>query len=177
MHINCLEFVVLILQLAAAITRLEDESPTQQTLRDSFPNGIPDIPTILMWTDNTPSKKWANKVSTASPKGQHLIRVYAELLRRCKLGTNCDWIKGTNNDDADAISRPDPLLSDRQHCQQIFQQIPAIQSCDYFRPSHELTSLLASRLLCDAWLDQPVLPKRLGQFEAAGSIITCFAVI
>ena len=165
-HINCLEFVILILQLATAITRLEDKSPTQQTLRDSFPHGIPAIPTILMWTDNTPSKKWANKVSTASPKGQHLIRVYAKLLSQYNLGTNCDWIKGSENNDADAISRPNPLLSDRKHCQQIFQQIPATQSCNYFRPDQELTSLLASRLLCDAWLDQPVLPKRLGQFKA-----------
>ena len=142
-----------------------------------FPNGLPNVPTIQMWTDNTPSKKWSNKVSTASPQGQHLIKIYAELLRRCNLGTNCEWIKGSENDDADLISRPNISLSDSEHCQQIFQQIPALQSWNYFRPTQELTSLLASRLLCDAWPDHPVLPRNLGQFEAAGSIISCFAMI
>jgi hypothetical protein len=177
LHINCLEFVVLILQLAAAITRLEEKAFLPDDIKTRFPNGLPDVPTIQMWTDNTPSKKWANKVSTASPRGQYLIQVYAELLRRCNLGTNCEWIKGSDNDDADSISRPDISLSDLAHCQQIYQKIPALQSWNYFRPAPELTLLLASRLSCDAWPAHPVLPEKLGRFEAAGSTISCFAVI
>jgi hypothetical protein len=66
LHINCLEFVVVILQLAAATTSLENLADLPLEILQQFPNGIPNVPTILMWTDNTPSKKWANKVSTAS---------------------------------------------------------------------------------------------------------------
>ena len=68
-HINCLEFLIVVLQLAAAITRLEDQprASLPPALLAQFPAGFPHIPTLLTWTDNTPSKKWANKVTTAPP--------------------------------------------------------------------------------------------------------------
>ena len=178
-HINCLEFLVVVLQLAAAITRLEDQpwASLPPALHAQFPTGFPHIPTLLTWTDNTPSKKWANKVTTASPRGQYLVQVYAELLRRCNIGTNCDWIEGESNVNADKISRPVPTLPDSHHCQQIFRTIPESTSWNYFRPAPDLLSLLASRLSCTAWPDHPVLPKRLGRFEAAGSIISSFATV
>jgi len=57
-HINVLEFIVVILQFAAIITRLED---CEQGLTDFsvyFPNGTPDIPVWLVESDNMVSVAW-----------------------------------------------------------------------------------------------------------------------
>jgi hypothetical protein len=66
--------IIVMLQLTAVIIWLEIEKATPEAaLVDQFPNSLPDVPTILTWTNNTLSKIWANKVSTASARGQFLI--------------------------------------------------------------------------------------------------------
>jgi hypothetical protein len=50
-HINSLEFIVVILQLAAVVVRLESLSIEQRAAL--FPSGIPAQPILLSLTDNT----------------------------------------------------------------------------------------------------------------------------
>jgi hypothetical protein len=83
-----------------------------------FPAGLPQAPILLLWTDSTPSKKWANKVTAASPQEHYLVQVYVKLLCQCNIGTNCgDWIDDISSDKASTISCPNPTLSDYTHCQ------------------------------------------------------------
>ena len=85
-HINCLEFVVVIIQLIATIVLFRDSTPGE--LAKQFPNGVPKFPILKSWTDNTPSKGWANKVTAKSRRGQYLLGLYAELLRLYDVGVN-----------------------------------------------------------------------------------------
>jgi hypothetical protein len=105
LHINCLEFVIIILQLAAVITLFESSLPPE--VLANFPNGVPSIPNHLALTDNMSSKAWANKVCTSSVRGQMLLSIYAALLCRTYIGFNCDHLPGIDNPIADMISRPD----------------------------------------------------------------------
>jgi hypothetical protein len=77
-HINCLEFVVVVIQIAAVLTRLQDLPPE---VLATFPDGIPEIPVLLTWTDNTATWKWAQKVTSTSPRGQSLVAILAELYK------------------------------------------------------------------------------------------------
>ena len=114
MHINALEFIVVVLQLAAVRVRLNDLPP--ELVRVVFPTGVPDIPVWLGETNNTVSKSWENQATASSAQGQGLVAVYAELLRTCRIHTQCYHLAGKLNIVADDISRndfspPPPMLS------------------------------------------------------------------
>ena len=66
-HIILLEFAVVILQLAAAITIVE-ESDLLPSVAKKFPAGIPKLAKLLIRTDNSPSQNWAHKVSSHPSK-------------------------------------------------------------------------------------------------------------
>ena len=171
-HINCLEFIVVILQLAAAITAFDTISPAvlKELLRTAR---IPAEPILLAWCDNTTAERWTNKVTANSKKGQNLVRIYAELLRSTHLGINCEHISSEDNDKADCISRPSPsLLSHAQRCEQIYQSLDHIRSWSFFQPSQELLQLLSSALFSEPWRDRPSLPKSLGRFVHVASTIS-----
>jgi len=57
-HINTLEFIVVILQFAAIITQLEDCKQGLTNFSVYFPNGAPDIPVWLAESDNMLSVAW-----------------------------------------------------------------------------------------------------------------------
>jgi len=57
-HINGLEFIVVILQLAAVLTRLENCDAGISDPAVHFPAGIPDIPVWLVESDNVVSVVW-----------------------------------------------------------------------------------------------------------------------
>jgi hypothetical protein len=162
-HINCLEFAVVIIQIAAVIARLED---LPQEVLATFPDGIPEIPVLLTWTDNTATRRWTQKVTSTSPRGQSLVAILAELYkeRAGKLSTECEWIKGVENIIADGISRPKLTCSPSQRLTQIYTLDSRIKSWSYFRPNPKFLSLLESALFSDACPARPSLPKSLGQF-------------
>jgi hypothetical protein len=56
-HINCLEFTIVILQFAACITRLRTCKESQRATM--FPYGVPNHPIMLCRTDNTSAEAWA----------------------------------------------------------------------------------------------------------------------
>ena len=171
-HINSLEFIVIILQLAAIRVRWEgilSGSDDHHTLSN--------IPSVLTWrgeTDNTVSKSWENKVTARTPSGQGLVAVYAELLRTTHIHTQCDHVAGVDNVVADDISRNDFSLSYTARREQLLQRHPLIQPLDYFRPSPELIRLLESCLFLELGREfsMPVLPPVLGQMLPGSSIIS-----
>lgn len=176
-HINLMEFVVVIVQLAASITLLE-EKRLYKPLQGAFPNGIAKLAKLLIRTDNSPSQNWAHKVSAKSERGQQLVHIYAAMLERTSIAVSCTHISGTTNNLADFISRPPTHLpSPAMRHQQIFEKAPKLASYRYFRPSPELLSSLASRLFNEPWTATTTLPKQLGQFEAGDSITSSFVIL
>jgi hypothetical protein len=171
-HINSLEFIVVILQLAAVIVRLETLTQTQRAAL--FPSGIPAQPILLSLTDNTAAVKWSNRVTTKSLQGQQLIGIVAELLRTRNIGLNANHIPGVKNVLADYISRPTKLkLSHSDRSGQIFQMHASARTWDYFLPSQDLLQSITCALYSKSTQGLPSLPKTLGRFVPAGSTISC----
>jgi hypothetical protein len=165
-HINALEFIVIILQLAAIKARLDGASA--QDILTYFPSGRPDIPVWLGETDNTVSKSWENRATSRTSQGQGLVSVYSELLRTSHVHTQCQHLAGVLNTVADDISRNDFSLSSPHRCSQLFLKHPSMASLDYFLPSPGLLLLLTSQLFSKRSLAPCALPTVLGQFVPAG---------
>lgn len=170
-HINILEFIVVILQLAAAITREEQTGPSNSLIQP--------LSKLVIHSDNSPSCNWAHKVSAKSERGQLFVSIYAELIDRTHLTIACSHIAGSNNHLADFISRPEPTatVSHTQRCKQIFHEEPRLQSYRFFRPSPDFLYCLVSRLSTAHWQASPPLPKVLGQFEIVESTTSCSVFI
>jgi hypothetical protein len=173
-HINCLEFAVALIQLAAVITRLEADVPPM--LLQAYPSGYPDIPVFLCRTDNVSTKSWANKVSSASPNAHGLIALLASMLQRTQCGFHSEWLAGRLNGTADLLSRPDLTISSTAFCTQIYQSKPKLTSWTFFLPSPGFVSLLEHLLCSNAWQGDLSLPDSFGQFEAAGCTTSCFVI-
>jgi hypothetical protein len=163
-HINALEFIVVIVQLSAIKVRLE----SAQSCSKYFPDGVHDIPVWLGETDNSVSKSWENRATAKTSQGQGLVSVYAELLRCTRVHTQCQHLAGELNVIADDISRNDFSLPSPLRCEQVFLKHPSIKNLDYFLPSPELLQLLTSRLYSKHNPVPCVLPQVLGQFVPAG---------
>ena len=171
-HINSLEFIVIILQLAAIKVRWEgirNGTDSHHTL-DLVPN-------VLSWlgeTDNSVSKSWENRVTARTSSGQGLVGVYAELLRSTQIHTQCDHLAGVDNIIADDISRNDFSLPYLLRREKLLQLHPSLRRLDYFQPSQELVRLLESHLFLEQDLEfsMPVLPPVLGRMLPGSSIIS-----
>ena len=73
---------VTIVQLAAAITRSE-----QGFLVEG--REIKPLHKLLIRSDNSPSCKWAHKVSAKSERGQLFVSIYADLIEHPQLTIDC----------------------------------------------------------------------------------------
>lgn len=175
-HINSLEFIVVLIQLAASIVALEVGHA-----QSIYKGTIPDIPLLSTWTDNTASKSWSNRVTTSSRTAQPLVGILSNLLRRNNIGFESKHIAGVDNDLPDFISRPDraaePALSHHHRSLQIITHDSRLKHWHYFRPSPAFTSLLASSLFSRLSEDPPNLPKNLGHFERTVCIGSPFVSI
>ena len=172
-HINSLEFIIAVIQLAAAIVRFETWSDASEYAKQ-FPRGRPSQPILLCRTDNTATKSWMQKVTSTSPQGQQLLGVLAELLRTHVIGLNARHIPGVDNDIADFISRPTHKnLSHSARAEQIFLKHAFLGNYDFFQPSPKLLQLLSSSLFSGPTASLPAIPKKLGRFVPTGSIISC----
>ena len=167
-HINALEFIVVILQLAAIRVRIDTMSHSGEAAM--FPGGLPNIPVWLGETDNTVSKSWENRATARTSQGQGLVSIYAELLRTSRIHTLCQHLPGDLNIVADDISRNDFSLASVARCTKLFRTHPSLASWDFFLPSLELLQLLTSRLYSRHMRVPCVLPTVLGRFVPAGCI-------
>ena len=166
-HINLLEYIVVILELAMGIVALEDATH----MTSLFPSGdAPTMPVLLIRSDNMVSVNWTNNVSAKSTRGQMFVHIYAELLERTNAAVRCEHIPGDMNGIADDMSRPSTHLSNFEFHKQLCHKHDFLQSWMNFQPSPDLVSLLQSRLYCSQWPGPPVLPKSLGRLVPASSI-------
>jgi hypothetical protein len=133
-HINALEFVVVVLQLVGIMVAL-DSYPSAQ-LRKYFPSGVPAEPIADILCDNTSGQSWANRATSQSMSAQNLVKIFAELLAITRIGLTCSRISSKKNHIADYISRP-PIVPisrpDRQ--KQILRKYTYMKSWNFFQPS------------------------------------------
>jgi hypothetical protein len=171
-HINMLEFVVVILTVAAILVAFQTLTPDERV--SWFPNGIPAIPVVRDRCDNTSAVSWANKATTSSYQGQKLLGIYSELLRCHDLCLRSDHIAGEINVVADTISRPTNCsLSHAARSEQLFQSHPIMRSWRIFLPSPELLQLLTCALFSPLPAVPPSLPPGLGQLVRVASTSSC----
>lgn len=175
LEINSLEFIVVLLQIAAIIVRTRTLSVSEQG--EFFPDGLPAELVMLIWVDNTSAMSWANKLTSKSSSGQRLLGVLSEFLRTQNVGVNARHIKGEENIIADFISRLNRFSSHRERIQQLFQSESVMTSWAYFRPSPELMSLLRSLLFSEHKEGLPNLPQNLGQFGPDASTFSCSVML
>ena len=161
-HINCLEFIIALLQFAAVCERLQYLPSAMAAAH--FPLGTLHLPALLIQSDNTPTKRWANKITTKSRQGQNLLTIFAEMLRLTDVGVNTEWLKGELNTRPDFISRPDLSLSTAARFEQIYQLEPRLTGYSFFLPNPALLSIIRSRLYSESPMGLPDLPKSWGQF-------------
>jgi hypothetical protein len=170
-HINSLEFLVILIQLIASVVRFRTLSEIERTR--FFPQGMPANPVTLCLTDNKSAMAWANRVTTKSAQGQRLLSIYAEILRTQNIGTNAEHNPGVKNVMADDISRPTHFnLSHTDRTEQIYQKHGKMRTWSYFLPSPELLQRLCLLLFTEASQDQINLPENVGRFVPAGFIIS-----
>ena len=174
-HINALEFIVVILQLAAIVVRMESLTPEQAAR--FFPNGVPRYLVWLGWTDNMVSRSWESRATSSSLQGQALLAVYSELLRMAQVNTICKHVPGDRNVCADDISRNDFSLSFSSRLAKLTVNHSALSSLEYFLPSPDLLQLLSSQLFSGPVAEPCKLPKTLGQLVPAGCTTSGLPVI
>jgi len=176
-HINGLEFIIVILQLAAVLTRLEDCDAGISDPAVYFPAGTPNIPMWLVESNNVVSVVWERKATSASLQGQGLVSVYAKLLRRRHIQTRCEHLAGTLNVVADDVSRNDFSLSFPARIDKLCRVHPALSTLDFFQPSPELLQVLTLRLFSRLNPVPCLLPVRLGQFLRVDSTASISVVL
>jgi len=140
-----------------------------------FPDGVTVHAIFLIWTDNTSTKRWYNKLTTKSHTGQWLLCLLGDLLQEYDIGINADNIPGLQNIIANYTSRPEQILLSPSHClQQIYAKHPLLSTYEVFLPSPELVAKLRSALLSKQVAVRGDLPATLGRFANTASISTCF---
>lgn len=156
-HINSLEFIVVILQLMEIHVGLL--SLSEEAALEHFPKGSPNVPVWLGETDNSVSKSWENRATAQTSSGQGLVPVHAKLLRLANVHAKCDHLAGELNEVADDVSRDDFSLPPFLCCQKLFLKHPSLASHDCFLPSPDMPQLMSLRL-CSKQMPVPcVLPK------------------
>ena len=132
--------------------------------------------------DNTSANSWWRKMSTASPMGGNLVKLYAEYQLLAPVCSFSEHIKGVDNIVADAISRPDELF--RPHLTEIYttpypvlirqvcQRYKLKKRWDLFLISAELQSAMSSLLCSNLVTGRIKKPQNSGRFVPAGSIFS-----
>jgi hypothetical protein len=85
-HINCLEYIMVIIQIAAVITRV-DQLPSH--LSNKSKDARSRLPLLLSRKDNTNAECWTAKVTAKTPKSQALLEILVVLSSRefmCTIG-------------------------------------------------------------------------------------------
>ena len=132
--INDLEFAMVLIMYLAVITRVK-------TLVN-----VPVQPILLNLVDNTSAEAWTTKGCTSSRASMALSRILCGLLMKNDVGLNAGFIKGTDNVEADGISRTHQK-NETPNFARLFQEFPQLNCCERFHPSPEFFSVLCSALL------------------------------
>jgi hypothetical protein len=157
-HINEMEFIVILVQLAAILTRMRDTTWT----------GL--APIAALWSDNTSSSAWAAAVHSRSPRMQGLVELYSQLLEDSGIKPRSDHISSKDNHQADFLSRLEPSTSPTFLHTQISRQYTEMTSFQIFLPSSDFLRQIEARMSSVAPPDRHGRPNHLGQFVGAASL-------
>jgi hypothetical protein len=94
--------LVVLIQLAVCIIALESSGYTNSICYDTIPE-IPHL-LVLLLTNSTASKSWANWVSTNARKAQPFLGILSKLLRKSNIRFKTEHIPGVSNHGLDFIS-------------------------------------------------------------------------
>jgi hypothetical protein len=110
-HINQLEMVAYLLQLAAVVTAIQDPSQLLNDVEISLCH-CPTAPQWLVYVDNMATKFWGERAMASSAKGQLLLRLQVALYYKSDVNGRTKYIKSADNVLADLLSRlPLPPLT------------------------------------------------------------------
>lgn len=156
--INCLETVVIIINLAGAIYTCHVDGIDLSCL-----------PMLLNWCDNTSACSWVNKKCRTSLVGRALGRFFIGLLLGTDIGVQAEWLSTTANVVADAISRLKRTGRD-YNFSRLLQDYPQLRRCRQFIPSPTLVEMIYDTLLQRCSPDPIQLsklrPETLGSFSS-----------
>jgi hypothetical protein len=132
--INMLEYIAIIISLAASIVSWELPPAHQRPVH----------PIALLCTDNTTTEAWTHQIAgLISPPGKALAHLFAHLLMFSDMGIRAAYIEGAQNTIADYLSRLRVLNAFSSfHYWSLLQQFPWLQHCHRFQLSPELLSLV-----------------------------------
>lgn len=161
--INCLEFFMVIVNLAAAICALAVGVPSND------PN-----PVLLNWCDNTSACAWVNHHCKTSPIGRRLALIFVGLLLNANLGIQAEYISTHLNFIADEISRAKRSSPTQSFdFSTLLNKFPQLQGRRQFVPSPKLLTLISNVLLNNAYPDPLEIkewrPETLGSFISSSS--------
>jgi hypothetical protein len=167
-HINQLEMVTYLLQLAAIATAIADPSQMPPDVAEQL-RDCPTAPRWSIYVDNMATKFWGEKGMATTARGQLLLRVQAALYYKSDVQGMTTYIRSEDNTLADLLSRsPEPPLTHDSYSAfvaQVFLFDNRLRSYTFFHPSPILVSLLRSILLTNASYGIDCLPAALGHFE------------
>ena len=149
--INLLEYAAIIINYAAA----------SHVLSTRQPNPKNPYPVLLNLADNMSANSWTKKACSSNLAGRGLSRLFCSLRLNNSLGLNAEFIPGSSNTVADAISRVRPFSGSATDFTQLMQDYPELNSCHHFHPSAELLSCLMQGLLSKLGPGVQI-PKTLG---------------
>ena len=145
--INLLEYVTIIITLAASISKIEQNRHSL-----THPN-----PTLSIQSDNITAVSWTRKAASSTQAGKSLAFILTSLLAQHQhIGLSSTHIAGKDNDVADEISRTSSLANTSSHPFSIHvlkQKYPQLRGSLRFLPSPELLCAI-----WDALLLKPVHP-------------------
>ena len=133
--INCLETVVVIINLAGTIVACHEDGIDLSWL-----------PILLNWCDNTAACSWINKKCGGGLIARALGRLFIGLLMSTKISINAKWLSTYSNRIADEISRVKKTGAEYDFSR-LLLNFPQLQNCRRFTPSATLLTLIYDILL------------------------------
>jgi hypothetical protein len=166
-HINQLEMVAYLLQLAAVVTAIKHPSQLPEDVADQL-RQCPTAPQWLVYVDNMTTKFWGEKGIATKLRGQLLLRIQAAMYHMSDVHGHTEYIKSEDNVLADLLSRsPEPPLTIDAFTSflvQVLALYPEMMPYHFFLPSQDFLCVLHSILLTNVSLPIDCLPYELGHF-------------
>jgi hypothetical protein len=166
-HINQLEMVAYLLQLAAVVTAIKHPSQLPDEVADQL-RQCPTAPQWLVYINNMTTKFWGKKGIATKLWGQLLLRIQAAMYHTSDVHGHMEYIKSEDNVLAGLLlCLPEPPLTIDAFASFIVQVLalyPEMMTYHFFLPSPEFLCVLRSILLTNVSLPIDCLPNKLGQF-------------
>ena len=173
-HINIMELIILFLGYIMYLHYYE-----------SLPDGtFPPHPQIKLWGDNMSANEWFRTFSTNSAMATNALLMFAEYMKYSPVLPVPDWIKRSENVQADDLSRiyklfpnDKPFIYDVPYpilLQQVCHKYNEMSNYNVFLPHPDIISDISYLVYSDYSTAVPKRRKSLGRFFPVSSIFSGF---